>query len=677
MLGRALLLFALLSMMTADVLSSSSLEIILAGIPINDSEINLSNNEILNLSENIFSNFTLLRKLKLKRNRISLIENGSFNGLSILEYLILSYNELAIIPPIQILAQTLLELNLDNNRIGSLGSYVFKDFVSLRKLSLSNNALTSINANAFAGLVVLRHLQMSNSGDILTPQDGCFDVLQNLRNLDLSQNGLSHFPCIRLNSLFYLNIERNAITTISPACVAELGSIRSIKMNENALTSLEWMVGNLNTIVKLHVEDNELVTISNDQLANKTLLTTLSVNGNKFTILPRLLDTVLSLTFNSENIECVPKSSLDRFYQLGQASFMSNNLKGFLVDDCVDIHIAIQPAANLPNLTELYLDNNNITIFPDLSAAPKIKKVSITSNKLTDIPGEHLFNLSSLNVIKVSKNELTLFPDLSQLGLNNNLQFIHIDNNHLVEIETYKIQLLTDLKTLHVQVNNLTYVPNLFASNNTLENINIGSNRLTNLDGFLFQDTISTWVALKVILANYNQIVDISSDTLKQFSILQILYVKNNQLTELPDLSQVGKSLIEADFRNNYISHVPVSHLSKMLRLKKMLLDNNEIITISSQLIYNLFALVTLNLNQNNITSLEVTDYGNSYSNGATIILTNNPLHCDHHLCHIKMQREQSIPKIQVSAQPCMTPDIFVDADWDTLNPNALLCAGT
>ena len=128
--------------------------------------VDLSHNSIINLTSGVFSHLTLCTKLDLSINQISLIESGSFAGLS-----------------------SLTSLDLSNNRITSLTSGVFSDIPACALLDLSFNQITGIESGVFAGLFLLTVLDLSNP--MSTLQQDVFSSLINLDLLSLRVSGVT------------------------------------------------------------------------------------------------------------------------------------------------------------------------------------------------------------------------------------------------------------------------------------------------------------------------------------------------------------------------------------------------------------------------------------------------------------------------------------------------------
>ncbi|KAL0964284.1 hypothetical protein UPYG_G00321760 [Umbra pygmaea] len=98
----------------------------------------LSNNKISLLRNASFFGLTVLEKLDLRSNLISTVEHGAFRGLVALR-----------------------RLDLSNNRIGCLSPEMFLDLGNLSKLNLSGNIFSTLPAGLFAHLLSLKSLHFS------------------------------------------------------------------------------------------------------------------------------------------------------------------------------------------------------------------------------------------------------------------------------------------------------------------------------------------------------------------------------------------------------------------------------------------------------------------------------------------------------------------------------------
>jgi len=100
-------------------------------------------------------------KLKLKNKDIKAIKPGAFEGMSILEKLVLGKNRISIIEPYTFAGlRKLWYLDLDGNKIQVVNSNAFRGLHSLEILRLRNNQINRIENGAFAGLDSLRTVDL-------------------------------------------------------------------------------------------------------------------------------------------------------------------------------------------------------------------------------------------------------------------------------------------------------------------------------------------------------------------------------------------------------------------------------------------------------------------------------------------------------------------------------------
>uniref|UniRef100_A0A1A7WFR0 Adhesion molecule with Ig-like domain 3 n=1 Tax=Iconisemion striatum TaxID=60296 RepID=A0A1A7WFR0_9TELE len=143
--------------------------------------------------------------LDLNHNRITLLEEGSFEGLSRLEMLRLAHNQLTSIQPGAFRnssASLLRHLDLSSNQLRVLEQHYFQDLSGLEELLLFNNRIVHVESSALIGLSNLHKAYLSHNR--LT--DFPFFSIQNhsyphLSMLDLSSNRLPKLPLEDITNL--------------------------------------------------------------------------------------------------------------------------------------------------------------------------------------------------------------------------------------------------------------------------------------------------------------------------------------------------------------------------------------------------------------------------------------------------------------------------------------------
>ncbi|XP_069770797.1 leucine-rich repeat-containing protein 37B-like isoform X4 [Narcine bancroftii] len=132
--------------------------------------------------------------LNLKGNHLTDLIPESFEGLSRLKYLFLSYNSIRFI-----------------------ADYMFQPTPEIELIDISNNKLFAVQSNLFRtkhGLRFLKVLDLSNN-NILVLGPGAFSQLSNLHFLNISDNYLSligNGAFDHLNSVIYLDLRATSIS---------------------------------------------------------------------------------------------------------------------------------------------------------------------------------------------------------------------------------------------------------------------------------------------------------------------------------------------------------------------------------------------------------------------------------------------------------------------------------
>ncbi|KAK3911732.1 Leucine-rich repeat-containing protein 28 [Frankliniella fusca] len=276
---------------------------------------------------------------------------------------------------------------------------------------------------------------------------------------------------------------------------------------------------------------------------------------------------------------------------------------------------------NFKNLTNLYLQHNQLVNLPEeLSEVSNLNVLDVSNNKIQVFP-RSLANLSNLTHLMASDNQLKFIPiEFQKLKLlqvldlrNNNLQFfpedilecqalreITLDNNNLTTLPD-SIVYLPLLEILSVSGNNILYLPfQPFMSNPTLifeNNFNLNyisiwlgqqissrnargfNENAWNLSGA--QGCFEKETAQPLVMNNGDLVV--KEEVSKNFVSL-ILPTSLKQITSGPNCQPLIPSLLELALRASY--HTCYHHLiekeendvgsSTTYRLKRYTLNNQD-----------------------------------------------------------------------------------------------------
>ena len=163
--------------------------------------INLSHNVIRKIGFSAFGTLPTLLDLDLSYNEIKEISNGGVSSLLSVKTIILNNNQLVKMFPISVAVNS---LHLQNNQIFSISSNVFPMINAVLEIYLDNNNISKLDNDAFANCLSLNTLSLSGNKLNEVPQ-GALSSLTSLQNLNLNRNNLSRLGTLAL-TLGYVNV---------------------------------------------------------------------------------------------------------------------------------------------------------------------------------------------------------------------------------------------------------------------------------------------------------------------------------------------------------------------------------------------------------------------------------------------------------------------------------------
>ncbi|XP_071073296.1 leucine-rich repeats and immunoglobulin-like domains protein 2 isoform X4 [Dasypus novemcinctus] len=298
-------------------------------------------------------------------------------------------------------------------------------------------------------------------------------------------------------------------------------------------------------------------------------------------------------------------------------------------------------------------------------------------NELTEIPyfGDTASNITLLSLVhniipEISAEVLQFYPALESLDLSSNviseiktssfprmqLKYLELKRNRIKTVEGLTFQGLDSLRSLKMQRNGISKLKDgAFFGLDNMEELELEHNNLTEVNkGWLYGLRM-----LQQLYVSQNAIERISPDAWEFCQRLSELDLSYNQLTRLDESAFVGLSLLERlnlgdnrvthiadgvfrflsnlqtlDLRNNEISWAieDASEAFAGLRsLTKLILQGNQIKSITKKAFIGLESLEHLDLNNNAIMSIQENAF--SQTRLKELILNTSSLLCD---CHLK-----------------------------------------
>uniref|UniRef100_A0AAQ5YEG4 Slit homolog 2 (Drosophila) n=1 Tax=Amphiprion ocellaris TaxID=80972 RepID=A0AAQ5YEG4_AMPOC len=312
-------------------------------IPQYAAELRLNNNEFTVLeATGIFKKLPQLRKINLSNNRITDIEEGTFEG-----------------------ASGVNELILTSNRLENIHHRMLKGLSGLRTLMLRSNRISCVSNSSFVGLSSVRLLSLYDN-QITSMNPGAFDTLHSLSTLNLLANP---FNCNCHLAWLGDWLRRKRIVTGNPRCQSPY-FLKEIPIQDVAVQDFACEDGNdenscspvlrcpaecscLDTVVRC---SNKGLTALPKGLPKET--TELYLDGNHFTQVPVELSNYKHLTLidlSNNQISTLSNHSLSNMSELLTLILSYNRLR------C----IPVRAFDGLKSLRLLSLHGNDISLIPE------------------------------------------------------------------------------------------------------------------------------------------------------------------------------------------------------------------------------------------------------------------------------------------------------------------------
>ncbi|XP_032388818.1 LOW QUALITY PROTEIN: transforming growth factor beta activator LRRC32 [Etheostoma spectabile] len=524
--------------------------------------LDLSRNQVQNLTQETLAYHTGFHHLNLHSNKIHFIQPGLFKDMTDLRVLDLSKNHLNVFAfsKINIGPLTAVEsLDLSNNGLYTgMSEYFLADSPSLANLSLNSNSITKIAQNTFSGSSSLIKINLHNNV-IMEIEDGAFDSLDRLTELDLSKNSITCITNFNLCNLKVLNLSKNSMELFQSTTSTDFYKLRSLDLSENKMPYFPLLPRN-NMLEYLDISRNQLQSINVTGSPEKKTkvyffhLKYLDMSYNQLKSLPESFfycmgslevlnvsnNCISSFSITSQNLLRTVKIINLSFNSLQSLTFGENTLRSleklFLHGNgltTLDNQIFQRP----PSLKYLQLQQNNLIICSleqnhqeppgcvSFSSVPNLQFLYLSENNLKSLPANAFAN-SPLKLLDLSLNQGLDMDKDSLSGLENSLVHLLLRENNISSLNT-DLSLLRSLKHIDLSTNQLTALP-MWNKDSSIESLNLQNNNLVTLE-------YSTMVALEHSLKT----LYMGSNPLSCCSNLDFLHMVQHSAVVVPDIETV------------------------------------------------------------------------------------------------------------------------------------------
>ncbi|XP_013138797.1 PREDICTED: toll-like receptor 3 [Papilio polytes] len=396
-------------------------------------DLDLSLNKIALITRGAFNKYSNLRKLILTDNCISNILKDSFIGLTKLEYLDLSYNNLTTLTNVFTPLKNLQHLNLSRNNLEFIHENYFNNWL-LQHLDVSHNNLKKLAPGALQLLPNLARLLLTDNPHLgITQVDTQLLVGtgRRLQQIDASRIGLYQVPEAFTHSVRFLSLIGNKITAIRCGDLDSYPLLQSLDFAENQIESVE-----------------------DDSLGRLEMLLFLNINKNVLTAVPKSLpDELKYLSLSNNSIKNISIPDFKNMPNLRMLLLQYNQIQ-FIQDHVFDdllslemLDLSYNPIQMLSpstfdgplSLRDLRLCYLNVSVPQEVGSFPMSSPESVQMLHLQSSPG-------------LARQ---LLADSAALAAFSHLQYLDLRMNNLTDVRNDLLFYLVQLKTLRLHGNNI------------------------------------------------------------------------------------------------------------------------------------------------------------------------------------------------------------------------------
>lgn len=411
----------------------------------------MSGNGISEVMERSFTNLPSLMSIDLSNNPVRWIHDDALMGMAYLRMLSIQTTKLRKLGKMMSDAPSLHTVNLASNQIEAIEDENFESNRQLQILDLSQNRISKVSAKAFANLDRLRYLNMNSNPIVSLPELEFGSSI--LQLVDFTNCQLEEVPGKMPASVADFRLGNNKLKQIRAESFENITNLRLVTLNNNEITQVEEKAfGTIERLMEIWLSYNKLKSV------------------------PRLLPRNLNKLFLDHN----------EIYEIGARNFPINS-----------------------QLELLTLDTNKVERISDAAwvEMPKLKRINLNANKIKVMTSGSFTNIPSLECLRLSNNPIAVIEDGAM--------------SNLPKLNEISLSYLNALKTT---------IPSDFISTlSTVENINMmNSPGLVKSFMELTKQKSEEMPNTKVFSLQYNELESLPSNLQRALPNIQKLFLDGN-----------------------------------------------------------------------------------------------------------------------------------------------------
>lgn len=591
--------------------------------------LDFSYNQVSHIPDGTFANLKNLDELNLGKNSLQSLSDGYFQGLNNLSLLKLYRNSIERIAPstFQYL-YNLKVLDLTGNKLYSVQQIQLQDIPHLKDLYIKGNLIT-----------VFQSHELSNKSVGLKT----FDISYNPLKLFLINNDIFHNLSVfkfggPKKSGMAFDVKKQFLSRVMMADLSDIhmsviefgmvlqslsSSLKHLKLNKingpsRSTSEFIDLACHISTLTSLQIQRNQIKVVSEKQLKYCSQIIELDLSMNQITELSSniSLPNIQNLNLAQNKFSSVPVA-IQNFLTLKNLDLNHNHI----------LKLTCSEFENLTEIVTLSLSNNHISkingcVFKDMK---NLRTLSISNNRIKQLGNAFQGNLQNLQTLNCTYNQLSTIKKGEFAGLLS-LENLHLYANQIT-LKPGAFEGLANLKTMVLSKNNIDSLQirgDVFGNLRNLTSLNLIENHikytsdaaidppfanLTSLEtllifsqhrrlrAYLPRNFLQGLTNLKTFRARAMQLTSLHRDMFVYTPQLKTLEISSNDLYYLaPEMFHPIPRL-----ESLYASRVGLQSLdffikAKLNQLKFLQVRKNAFSVISESVINSLPALVYLDM---------------------------------------------------------------------------------
>ncbi|XP_037826410.1 protein artichoke [Lucilia sericata] len=545
-------------------------------------ELVLENNQLPALPGRFFGSLQIVR-LMLRYNSIERVSNGWLNELenSLVEIYIVE-PQLRSIPVESLNGMiNMVAITIQSDELKHLPD--FSGLLSLTYLSVQSKSLTELQPHWFRHLPKLQNIHLTGGEHLNRLENGLFDGLISLKNLDLSRNGISwiHLRALsRLPNLVSLKLSYNQISDVGMIgrIIKDLENLKKLRLDHNIINIIEdGSFVDLPHLSELHLNDNRITELEYGAFLRTPMLKTIYLHNNHI-----------------KRIH--PESFLQASGSGVETMYLYNNE----IEHVSELRSLLEA---LPALKFLDISNNFLRDihFGALRGHGTLEQLHVNNNLLRNIERDALMAMPALRELRLRNNSLSHELPMPFWNLPG-LKGLDLSANNFRSVDSFLLAGLPSLRRLDLSENGLNKLdPTTFIHNAMLETLNISANELV----LLHPATFRNLDRLFEVDCSFNQLLEIIPGLPK---IVERISVRGNFISNLPQLSSKTLNLPNLrmlDLSLNRLEHLPKYAFQGTVQLRVLSLANNRLRTLDDTAFIGAYRLELLHLQENQLMNID------------------------------------------------------------------------